>query len=237
MDALNKLGINLGLLIAYTANVVLLIIILRAVAYKPILGLLDRRRERIAEGLNNARRAEEALASAESDRQALLDEARAEAQRIISEARSRADDQAKQIVSEAQEEARRLRQKAQEEAAAERDLALADMREQIVSLSIAAAGHLMGKSVDEKTARQTVTAFFTDLPEGVRGMGDYYTVVTAVPLTDAEKKKVTAALGSEAVDFVTDPSILGGVIVRAGGREVDASYAAQLAEMRTRMLS
>jgi F0F1-type ATP synthase delta subunit len=58
-------------------------------------------------------------------------------------------------------------------------------------------------------------------------------VVTAVPLTEAEQMKYTTALDAESVKFSVDPAILGGVIVRTDtGRQVDASYAKQLAQLR-----
>ncbi len=235
MEALDRLGINLGLLIAYTVNVVLLLVLLRAAAFKPITEMLEKRRERISEGLNKERRAEEALANAESEKQAALDQARAEAQQIINEARSRAKETENQLVSEAQDQARRIVERAEEEAAAERNMALSEMREQIVSLSLAAAGHLLGNEIDAKVAKTTVTDFFTNIPAEARGMGDSYTVVTAVPLTDAEQKKVAKDLGSDDVTFITDTSILGGVIVRSGASEIDASYANQLGQMRVAM--
>ncbi|HQE17263.1 MAG TPA: F0F1 ATP synthase subunit B, partial [Aggregatilineales bacterium] len=118
-EALDSLGINVGLLIAHIINLVLMLILLRAVAYKPILNMLEQRRERIAEGINNARRAEEALASANADREAILDEARAEAQRLTAEARTRAQEAASQIEQEARAEARRIVEEARREAQAE----------------------------------------------------------------------------------------------------------------------
>lgn len=235
MEALDRLGINLGLLVAYTANVVLLLVLLRAVAFKPITEMLEKRRERISAGLQKERLAEEALANAESEKQAELDKARAEAQQIINEARTRAKETESQLVSEAQDQARRIVERAEEEAAAERNMALSEMREQIVSLSLAAASHLLGSEIDAKAAKATVTDFFTNIPAEAKGMGDSYTVVTAVPLTDAEQGKVTKDLGTDAVTFVTDPGILGGVIVRSGASEFDASYANQLSQMRVAM--
>ncbi|HEC24199.1 MAG TPA: ATP synthase F0 subunit B [Chloroflexi bacterium] len=232
-EALGSLGINLGLLIAYTLNVLGMLVILRVVAYKPIVSLLQQRRERIAEGINNARKAEEALASAEANKKAILDEARAEAQRIISEARTRAEELAAQIKSEAQQEARRIVEQAETEAASERDRLLSEMRDQIVALSMAAAGHLISVSMDEKRQREEVERFFTALPPEVKALGtEDLVVVTAIPLTDEEKARIKKELGTEDVTFETDPRILGGVIVRAAGQQVDASYASQLTSMR-----
>lgn len=235
MDALGKLGINLGLLLANTVNLILLIVLLRVVAYKPILNMMQKRRERIAEGINNARRAEEALASAETDKQAILDEARAEAQRIASEARNRAEESATQIKAEAREEAARIVEQARADADAEKEVVLADMRDQIVALSITAANHLVGTGLSEAQQREAVTEFFTALPAEAKTLTGSLEVITAIPLTDAEKKRVSDELNADEVTFITDPSIRGGVIVRGEGEQVDASYANQLRELQTQL--
>ncbi len=233
MDRLAPLGINLGYLVLQIINFIVLLIVLRLTVYKPLLNMLQERKERIAEGLNYARQSEEALASAESDKQKVLDEARAEAQRIIAEARRRAEEAAEQYKADAQEEARRIREQAQADAAAERDHLLADMRDQIVSLSIAAANHLLGEGLDEKRQKAAVKDFFTNVPAEAKGLGNTLTVITAVPLTQAEMKDFKKQLGTEDITFETDPSILGGVVVRAAGQQVDGSFAYQLETMRT----
>lgn len=232
MEALNALGINAGLLLGNVINLVLMIAMLSVLAYKPVVNMLQARRERIAEGVNNARRAEEALASAEADKQAILDEARAEAQRITAEARQRAEEAAKRIESDARDEAARIRQEADAEASQEKETVLADMREQIVSLSIAAANHLIATGLDDKKQKALVADFFASVPAEAKALDGPLTVVTAVPLTAAEQNKFKKELGSDDVTFSVDTRILGGVIVRAGGQQVDASYRSQLSEMR-----
>lgn len=235
-EALDALGINVGLLVAYVINLVLMLVLLRAFAYKPILNMLEQRRERIAEGVNNARRAEEALASAETDRQAMLDEARAEGQRITAEARTRAQEAGEQIEAEAREEARRIIEQARKDAETEKELALADMRSQIVSLSMAAANQLIQVGLDEDRQRQIVDDFFTAVPPEARALTAPLEVVTAVPLTDAEQQKARQALATESVTFVTTPAILGGVIVRGQGEQIDTSYRTQLTAMREQLV-
>jgi F-type H+-transporting ATPase subunit b len=231
-EALGSLGINLGLLIAYTLNVLGMLVILRLVAFKPIVGMLEQRRSRIAEGINNARKADEALASAEADRKKILDEARVEAQQLVAEAHARASELETQMKADAQAEARRILEQAQADAASERDRTLSEMREQIISLSMAAANHLVYSGLDEKSQRAEVEKFFTALPAEAASLGDGLVVVTAVPLTDKEKDAARKDLGVENVVFETDPSILGGVIVRAAGQQIDASFASQLTSMR-----
>jgi F-type H+-transporting ATPase subunit b len=231
-EALGSLGINLGLLIAYTLNVLGMLIILRLVAFKPIVSMLEQRRARIAEGINNARRADEALASAEADKKKMLDEAQIEARQLVADARARATELETQLKADAQAEARRILEQAQADATAERDRTLAEMREQIVSLSIAAANRLVHSGLDENSQRAEVEKFFTALPAEAASLGDGLVVVTAIPLTDKEKTAARKDLGVEDVVFETDPRILGGVIVRAAGQQIDASFASQLTDMQ-----
>jgi F-type H+-transporting ATPase subunit b len=214
-------------------NFLVLVIVLWAIAYRPILNMLKQRRETIAEGLNNARKAEEALANAEADKQKLLDEARAEAQRIVNDARSTAEKVSAQVKSDAQEEAKRIKDQARADAATEHDRMLADMRDQIVSLSVAAANHLIGSNLDEKKQHALVSDFFSKVPAGAKNLGESVTVVTAVPLNDTERKKFEKDLGAKNIDFQVDPAILGGVIVRGGGQQVDGSFASQLSSLRS----
>ena len=55
---LEKLGIDWKLLIAQAVNFLLLLVILRAFAYKPVLEMLRKRRERIEEGIAKANEAD-----------------------------------------------------------------------------------------------------------------------------------------------------------------------------------
>lgn len=230
---MEKLGINSGYLFLQVVNFIVLVAILWLVLYKPVLKMLQDRKERIAQGLNNARKAEEALASAETDKQKLLDEARAEAQHVLHEARTRADELAAQIKAEAQAEAQRILDEARKDAVGERNRAMADMRSQIVSLSVAAASQLLGANLDEERQRQIVEDFFTRIPSEAKDLGDNLIVITAVPLSADEEARFKKELGTKKVAFRVDPSILGGVVVRAGGQQVDGSFAHQLASMRS----
>ena len=233
MDALRPLGINLGYVFLQIVNFLVLVVALTAIAYRPLTNMLKSRSERIAEGLNKARQAEEALASAEADRAKILDEARAEANRLISEARTRADEAGNKIKADAQAEAKRILEGAQAEAANEKDRVMTDMRDQISSLSVAAAGHLISANLDSKKQHEIVSEFFTALPKDVKKLGGDVTVITAVPLKADEQKKFQTALGSKNITFRVDPGILGGVIVRAGGQQIDNSYAYHLASLRS----
>jgi F-type H+-transporting ATPase subunit b len=236
------LGINLTLLVAQIFNFFILFLILRGVAYKPMVNFLDGRREKIAKGLEDARKAEERLANIEKDYQMRMDAARADAQKMVADLTANAEKNAGAIVAKANEDAAKIKETAQEEAETERNKALADLRSQVVTLSIAAANKLIGASMDEKRQRALVDEFFSGvkagkvvlLEPGVGGAGKAE-VTSALPLSADEQSAIKSDLtgrGAGEVAFKVDPKILGGLVVRVGDRVVDASVSGQLESLK-----
>lgn len=228
MDAL---GINLGFFIAQIVNFGLVFFLLAYMVWPRVVNMLDERAERITKGLEDQRAAEEALANAERERDGLLRQARAEGQKVIEEARSRGDEQVKQMLDEAKAEAERIRTDARKEANTERETILAGAREDIVSLAIAASERLISTALDEQQQRAIVTGFFSAVPDAAKNLGKQVTVVSAVPLTDAEKAQVAKVTGADSVEYKVDPAILGGLILRAGDKVVDGSVRGDLSAL------
>lgn len=240
---MEKLGINLTLLIAQIVNIVVLMLLLWSVAYKPILKFLDGRREKIAKGLEDARKAEARLANIEADYSKRMDEARAEGQKTVAELTANAEKQAQAIIVKANEDAARIKVQAQEDALLERNKALADLRSQVVALSMAAANKLVGEAMDEKRQRVLVDEFFSGvkagkvvlLEPGVSAAGAKAEVTSALPLSVGEQASIKSDLtgrGATEVEFKVDPRILGGLLVRVGDRVVDASVSGRMESLK-----
>ncbi len=245
---MEALGISLGYLLVQTLNFAILFVILRVWVYKPVLGLLERRREAIAQGLEDARIAAEARENAEQDAEKILAEAQSRASDIVREATERAEQQGREIIAEAEAEAAKKRQEAMEEAEREKERVLADLRGQVASLAMAAAQKLIGESLDQHRQRTLIDQFFSGVKtgkvtvlEGERMTGASAEVTSALPLTDQEKdavkEDILSKLGGHAtVTFRIDPSILGGLVIRVGDKVLDGSVAGRLEEMRQRLV-
>ena len=154
--AVEALGINLPQLIAQIANFTLLIVLLRITLYKPILGMLDTRKQKIAEGLNAAEIARAEAASAQTNIQAQLDTARHEGQELVASAQQIAA----RIQAEAREQSNRDRQTALERAQAEiqleRDRAIADLRAEFAAITVSAAEKVIGQSLDRQSHQRVI---------------------------------------------------------------------------------
>ena len=241
---MEKLGLNLGYLLVQVFNFLAMFVVLRAWVYKPIMGILDKRRETIAQGLEDARIAEEARANAENDAQRIMLDAQSKANSIINEATERADKVVVDIKAEAQNEINKERSATLSEVEEERSRMLGDLRGQVAALAIAAAQKLVGESLDEKRQHSLLSEFFSGVKSGKVVIlenqnlsGESAEVVSALPLTDEEqsivKKEILTKMGSKSeVAFRIDPAILGGLVVRVGDKVLDGSVAGKLDDMR-----
>jgi F-type H+-transporting ATPase subunit b len=155
-QAVDALGLNLPQLIAQIVNFFLLLIILRLTLYKPILKMLDERKQRIAEGLNAAEVARAEAARAQANIQDQLDAARREGQDMVANAQQIAA----RIQAEAREQANRDREAALERATAEiqleRDRAIADLRGEFADITVRAAERVIGQSLDRQAHQRII---------------------------------------------------------------------------------
>ncbi|HMS59645.1 MAG TPA: F0F1 ATP synthase subunit B [Tepidiformaceae bacterium] len=153
--AVEALGLNLPQLIAQVANFFLLLVILRLVAYKPILKMLDERKQKIAEGLNAAEIARAEAAQAQANIASQLQEGQRQAQEVVAGAQQIAT----RIQAEAREQANRDREeslvRARAEIQLERDRAVADLRREFADITVSAAEKVIGQSLD-RTAHQRI---------------------------------------------------------------------------------
>jgi F-type H+-transporting ATPase subunit b len=244
---LEGLGINLGYLLVQLFNFAIMFIVINAWVVKPILRMLEKRRQIVAQGLEDARVAAEARANAEVEASKIIAEAQQKAAQIVREATERASAVERELKAAAEAEAFKTRQAALEALEEERNQMLADLRSQVASLAIAAAQHLIGESLlqDERRQHALLDEFFSGVKSGkvvvlqqeAELNGNTAEVVSALPLTPDEqetvKREVLTKLGDEAVvQFRVDPKILGGLVVRVGDRMIDGSVAGQLQALR-----
>jgi len=237
---LEGLGINLGYLLVQVFNFLIIFVILAAWMYKPLLNMMQQRRETIARGLEDARIASEARENAEKEAEEILAKAQQEAGKIVSEATERGEQVRVEIKEAAETEIVQLREDAAVDAQQEKEKILGDLRGQVAALSIAAAQKVIGESLDEKRQRALIDDFFSGvktgkvvLLEGKSITGTSAEVTSALPLTKKEQetvsKDVLGKLGESAtISFHVDPNILGGLVIRIGDKILDGSVAGKL---------
>ncbi len=159
------LGINLGYLISQIINFVLLLVILRMFLYKPIVNMLDKRREKIRTDLEEAENARSQAEAARQEYEKQLEEAREERRSILAQAREQADKMREDLLDKARGEAQGLVAKTEEEMQSLRRQALAGAQDEIVELAMAAAGKVVGEALDPKAHRRLIQDFIAEVGE------------------------------------------------------------------------
>ncbi len=240
---MEALGINLGLLIIQIVAFTIVLLTLNAWVYKPMLNMMETRKQKIAQGLEDARVAAEARANAEKEAAKVIAEAQTEASRIVREATERAATAGNDVKAAAVAEAVKAREAAVAEAEVERNRVLGDLRGQVASLAIAAANKLVGEALDEKKQRALLDDFFSGVRsgkvvvlDGANFKGEAAEVTSALPLSKDEeatvKKDVLSKVGAKDVAFRVDPAILGGLVIKVGDKVLDGSVAGKLEGLR-----
>jgi len=159
---IGALGINLPGLLAQLIGFTILLVLLRFVAFKPFMGMLDERSRRVREGLEAAEKMKEQAAQADVTVQKRLEEARQEGQVLIGQAQqiaSRIQDEAQQ---QARTEGEALLARARNEIQLERDEAIAEIRRQFADLTISAAEKVIGQSLDKKAHERLIDEVLAD---------------------------------------------------------------------------
>jgi F-type H+-transporting ATPase subunit b len=151
---LDALGISGGLLVAQIVNFLILMGLLYLVLYRPVLNMLDQRRERIAQSMKDTERVAVAAQEAEQEKSRIMDAARREAQEVRAQSTRDAERIAQDIRARAEQEATEIRIRAQEEAQKQAQSALADANRQIADLAILATEQLLGRELANRTEQQ-----------------------------------------------------------------------------------
>lgn len=138
------LGINWGVLIANILNLGLMVWLLTALLYRPVLRILNERTERIQTSLREAEQVKTQLARAQTDYEAELMRGRQEAAQIVAQANERAKGQEVEILAQARIEADRIRSEARVQSLQERDQLLSDLKGQMARLITATAEKVIG---------------------------------------------------------------------------------------------
>lgn len=124
--------------------------------------MLRERRERIAQGLEDAEQARTDRANAEKERAETLAEARRESREILERAQKVAQESRDADIAATKAELERLRERATSDIEAEKTRAIADLRAEVADLALAAAAKVVGASMTGATQRRLVEDFLSE---------------------------------------------------------------------------
>ena len=160
------LEIDIGTVIFSIVTFALLAVLLRLFLYKPVLAMLDKRRQAVNEALDQAERTRIEAEKADERLQEKLNATRMEADRIISEARTQAEENTAALLKQAKEDAERISAQAVADIALERERALAELRQQTADLALLAAEKALTSTLTDEQQQKLLDSFVEQVGSG-----------------------------------------------------------------------
>ncbi len=156
MEGLAGLGINVPTLLAQIVNVVILLVVLYFVAYKPVMRMLDERSKRVKDSMAQADAIKEQVARTEEEVKQQLAAASKEGQKHIEQSVKAGEEIKEKARQSARQEAEALVARARGEIQRERDEAISELRKEVADLTISAAEKVIDRSLDKKAHRELI---------------------------------------------------------------------------------
>jgi F-type H+-transporting ATPase subunit b len=166
VDNLEDIGMQTGFsgpqLLAQCIAVICLFAFLQKFAWKPVRGMLEKRRAMIEESMANADKIKGELSNAEASRIKVIQQANEQASAIVAEAQKSGAVLADRLAKEATAQAQDIIRKAHEAAVLDRDRLLAELKQHVGELVIQTTQKVAGKvltqddqaRLNDETARQ-----------------------------------------------------------------------------------
>ena len=157
------LEINSGLILWTILTFVIVLVILRKAAWKPLLGALTAREESIRASLRDAEDARAQAARLLEENRRQLAQAEEQSRGIIREGRDMGERLKAEILEKANATTRGMIEQAKEEIRREKDAALIQLRSEATDLVIAAAGKILDANLDTPKQRQLADAAIREI--------------------------------------------------------------------------
>lgn len=206
--------------------------------FKPVMGLIEKRRrqeEALRAEAEQARQAAEREAAAWHDRMAGLEDER---RKIIREARTRIDEERAKVLEEARAEAARLLEAGRHSLAGDRVAALEDLRGEIGRLSVDLAGRLLDQTASPCVAEAFLGRLEDRLATLAIPAGSTAEIATAPALGEKAQARWRERLGGRfgAVVFTEAPDLIAGARLSLPGATLELSWRAALEEARKELI-
>jgi F-type H+-transporting ATPase subunit b len=153
-------GVDWQHLIAQIISFGIVCFVLNRFAYRPVLAILEKRRQQIAEGLSNAEKIKAELARTEAQRQEKMAEVNAQATKMIEDARAAAKRVQEMETQKAIAAAEQIVAKAREAAERDHDRMLGDLKREVGRLVVETTATVTGKVLtpeDQQRLAEEVT--------------------------------------------------------------------------------
>lgn len=153
----------LGNMLFIIISFLVLMVILKKVAYGPLTKVLDERAAKISSDIDSAEKARQEAEKLAAQRQSELADTRQQATKVIADAKASAQKQSEALLAAASERATLINQQAQTDAEKLKEDAISNAKEDVAALSVAIASKLMQKELSLDDQQALIDAYISDL--------------------------------------------------------------------------
>lgn len=153
----------LGNMLFIIISFLVLMVILKKVAYGPLTKVLDERAAKISSDIDSAEKARQEAEKLAAQRQSELADTRQQATKVIADAKASAQKQSETLLAAASERATLINQQAQTDAEKLKEDAISNAKDDVAALSVAIASKLMQKELSLDDQQALIDAYISDL--------------------------------------------------------------------------
>lgn len=137
----------------------LLLYILKRVAWGPLMGIMIKREDYIANEIEEAEKSRVESNMLLEEQKKLLNDARKEAQEMIENSKKHGEVQREEIIQIALQEAERIKDSARVEIEQQKEQAITALREQVATLSVMIASKVIEKELNEEDQQNLINDY------------------------------------------------------------------------------
>jgi F-type H+-transporting ATPase subunit b len=166
-EIMHQLGIEPATIVVEMVGFILLLLLLKRFLWQPVTGYLQQRQADIAQTYDKVEQTRQEMERLRSEYEQRLANIEAEARAQIQQAVKEAQQMREQILAEARQQAEKMVRDAEETIRYEREKALAEMRTQVVELTLLATSRILQEDVDDARHRKMVQDFIDQVATSV----------------------------------------------------------------------
>jgi len=153
-------------------NFLILVVFLYGLLWKPIITVLDKRRERISTDLATAREQRGKAEKLFEKYRGVMESSRAQREKIIADGRNEGQRERERIVEEARAEANALLERARLLIKAERERVRRELTAEVGGFAVALAEKILAREISQKDHEELINEFLCEIGAGERADGD-----------------------------------------------------------------
>ncbi|MDO8663543.1 MAG: F0F1 ATP synthase subunit B [Candidatus Wildermuthbacteria bacterium] len=160
---MGALGIDWKILIGQLINFAILFFLLKKFAYKPFLDVLEKRRVKIEEGINNSKEAEMSLGKIRGERKDILEKGEKEARDMIIKAEATAALRAGEILALAEEEKKKMAELSKREIEKELAEQKNNREKEIIETTLLLAEKFLKEKINPAKDEELIRGFISSM--------------------------------------------------------------------------